>query len=254
MATTVRLFPLENVTEHQLRCLCKALWSWPDCEGCCDDKPCASKDCPFKRMKRLGRFFEHYKDIIATYEPNAKNGEGTGTLTCHEDLLKIFVLPKTAPELTRAQIRSQLLKNRQAADEEGAIDIAVKIMIMVNCSADLRSTSGLQDRVGWPNCMCFAQFVSSLFPIPTDNPRVNEGDEKKDLEKVVDIKGALLTKKLRKHAGLIFQPTDDLRSHLRFNKKNGILEVYHHTSFLKEHLRLTKDEPRNSSLEESLRL
>jgi hypothetical protein len=264
MPSSGRLFPLENVTNRQLRHLCKVLWSWPDCVGCCDDKPCSSQGCPFKRMKRLSRFFEHYKDVIATYEPDTKHGEGVAALTCHEDLFRILVVLRTSPELTRAQIRNTLFADRQGVDEECAIDIAVKIMVMVNCSADLRSASGLQDRVRWPNDIPFSQFVSDLFPTPTDHPRLNEDDmeilsrpKEDDLEKgvdKVDIKGALLAKKLKKHAGLNFQPTDDLRCHLRLNKKNGVLELYHHAAFLKEHLRLTKDEPENLSLEESLRL
>jgi len=83
--------------------------------------------------------------------------------------------------------------------------------------------------------------------------RSNEDDLEKGVDKV-DIKGALLAKRLKKHARLTFQPTDDLRCHLRLNTKNGVLELYHHAAFLKEHLRLTKDEPENLSLEGSLRL
>lgn len=137
-------------------------------------------------------------------------------------------------------------------------------MVMVNCSADLRSCSGLQDSVCWSNDISFSQFVSEVFPSPTDHPRLNEDDaeihtrpNENDPEKVVDkvdIKGALLAKKLKKHAGLKFQPTDDIRCHLRLNKKLGVLELYHHAAFLKEHLRLTKDAPEDLSLRESLRL
>lgn len=92
--------------------------------------------------------------------------------------------------------------------------------------------------------------MSDLFPTQTDDPRLNDDD----LEKGIDTKGALLAKKLKKHARLRFQPTDDLTSHLRLDKRTGILGLYHHTAFLKEHLRLTKDAPHNLSLEEYLHL
>jgi hypothetical protein len=129
-----------------------------------------------------------------------------------------------------------------------AVDIAVKVMAMVNCSADRQTTLGLQDTVVWPQDVSFAQFMSDLLPVPTDHPRINDDD----LEQGLDVKASLLAKKLKKHARLIFQPTDDLRAHLRLDKKSGILEVYHQTAFLKEHLRLTRDVVPHPSFEECL--
>ena len=69
-----------------------------------------------------------------------------------------------------------------------------------------------------------------------------------------DIKAALMAKKLKKRAGLSFRPTDDLRDHLQLDRKTGSVEIYHHTAFLKEHLRLTKESPKGMSVSDSLRL
>lgn len=72
-------------------------------------------------MKRLGRFSEHYKDVIATYEPDITHGEGVTALTCHEDLFKILVRLRTSPELTRGHFRITIFADRQGVDEESAI-------------------------------------------------------------------------------------------------------------------------------------
>jgi len=68
------------------------------------------------------------------------------------------------------------------------------------------------------------------------------------------MKATLTAKKLKKRANLKFKPTDDLRNHLKLNNKTREVELYHHTAFLKEHIRLTKDQPRNLSVLDYLRL
>ncbi|KAK3984062.1 hypothetical protein QBC44DRAFT_389647 [Cladorrhinum sp. PSN332] len=53
----------------------------------------------------------------------------------------------------------------------------------------------------------------------------------------------LSTRKLVKVASLKLTGTNDLRNHLRLNAKSGVLEIYHHTSVLKQHLLETKNNP-----------
>lgn len=84
----------------------------------------------------------------------------------------------------------------------------------------------------------------------SDYPSLNDVDT----ESPLNMKASLTAKKLKKRAGLKFRPTDDLRSHLKLDRKNGVVEIYHHTAFLKEHLRLTKDRPYNLSVTEFLKM
>ncbi len=84
----------------------------------------------------------------------------------------------------------------------------------------------------------------------TDHPSFNEDQDSFS----VDIKRTLMAKKMKKRIGIKFQRTDDLRRHLKLDRKQNVLEIYHHTAFLKEHLRLTKDKPHNLSTSDSLRL
>lgn len=84
----------------------------------------------------------------------------------------------------------------------------------------------------------------------TDHPNLN-GDQS---ESSFDMKAALNANKLKRHAGLRFRPTDDLRSHLKLDRNAGTVSIYHHTAFLKEHLRLTKDQPCDLAIKDYLKL
>lgn len=68
------------------------------------------------------------------------------------------------------------------------------------------------------------------------------------------MRAALMAKNLRKHVSLTFRLTNDLRSQLNLDRKNHVVEIYHHTAFLKEHLRFTKNESLNMPVEDSLKL
>ncbi|KAL6716713.1 hypothetical protein ACLMJK_006281 [Lecanora helva] len=84
----------------------------------------------------------------------------------------------------------------------------------------------------------------------TDHPGLNDTETKM----YMDIKPSLMARKLKKRIGMKVRPTNDLRSHLKIDRRTNTLEVFHHVAFLKEHLRLTKDSPRNLNIEDSLRL
>ncbi|KIN03193.1 hypothetical protein OIDMADRAFT_52989 [Oidiodendron maius Zn] len=255
MASLSCEFPLERITETELQDLCRVLWSWPPCEERRVGKPC--ENCPPNRSKRLGQFFDYYKGLTASYDPDNGPGERPA-LSTHQNLFEIIQVLKAEPTRTRKQLLHKAFPNEagqcsvSATDQENAINLAVKIMIMVNCSAEHPSSGFIEDgtfQIPWRNDVTFTQFITDSFPM-TDHPILNDDEELKKL----DIKTALTAKKLKKRAGLKFRPTDDLRSHLKFDRKTAVVEVYHHTAFLKEHLRLTKDKHLNVDVTEALKL
>jgi hypothetical protein len=197
---------------------------------------------------------EYYNELTAFYEPDLKPGEVPAIRT-HEDIFEIIKKLKSDPDVTRGELASKLAGNRvlpPAADQERAINLAVRLMVMVNCSAQHQPSSVLEhgpSQVLWRDGVTFSQFISDIFPM-TDHPGINDEDPTSSLS----IKLALTARKLKKRAGLRFRPTDDLRSHLKLDPKSHVVEIYHHTAFLKEHLRLTKDQPRNMSVSDSLRM
>ena len=253
----VSLGPLEKVTEQQLRTLGGILWSWKFCEGCRIGRSCNTETCPSQRVKRLGPFFEQYKFLTSSYEADTAPGDRVA-LSTHEDLFAIIKKLKLEPDITRVAFAAEIFKEDtrrrlpSSADQERAINLAVKVLAMVNCSAQ-RQSSGLLEhglsQAPWRSDVTFSQFVIDTFPL-TDHPSLNDDDAKGSM----GLKAALKAKKLKKRIGLRFQPTDDLRRHLKLDRKARVLEVYHHTAFLKEHLRLTKDKAPNMSVSESIKL
>ena len=59
-------FPLEKIENSQLIHLSQVLWAWQLCNGCLKQKECT--DCPSLRFRRLGRFFDYYKDLTSSFE------------------------------------------------------------------------------------------------------------------------------------------------------------------------------------------
>jgi hypothetical protein len=237
-------FPLSKATTAELQRLTRALWSWSICAECSSGKPCHTEECPWQRSTILNQFFQFYKEVTATYEADVKPGQQPGLRT-HEDLIMIIEELKSNPETTREALVEKLFTSRPARnDQERAINIAVRVMMMVNCSMSRQSSilleHGNQD-VPWRNDVPFSEFITSIFP-KTDHPSIDH------------IKANLKATKLKKRARLSFEPTNDLRNHLRLDRKRAVVEIFHHTAFLKEQLRLTRDQPRSMSIADSIKL
>jgi hypothetical protein len=237
-------FPLSKVTTPQLQQLTRALWSWSICTECLADKPCQTEECPWQRSTILGRFFEFYKDLTASYEVDVKPSQQPG-LRSHEDLFAVVEELKLSPEITRMALLEKLFSDRPVrSDQERAINIAARVLMMVNCSGSRQSSALLEHgshQVPWQNEVTFSEFITSVFP-KTNHPSIEH------------IKENLRAAKLKKRAGLRFEPTDDLRNHLKLDKKRAVVQIFHHTAFLKEQLRLTRNQPRNMSVSDSIKL
>jgi hypothetical protein len=247
-------YGLERTNDSQLQQLGQVLWSWEPCDDC-QGKTCAAVECSSRHFKRLSLFFQHYKELAATYEPDVSPGQQT-CLRSHEDLFLVIEKLKSDPDISRAEFADQLFGARpelySGADRDQAINLAVRVMVMTNCAAENQTLGLLESgphQIPWASDVTFSQFVSNIFPV-TDHPTLND-------DAVVSsygMKAALTARKLQKRARLKFRPTNDLRRHLMLDHQNSVVEIFHHTSFLKEHLRLTKDKPRNMSISESLKL
>ncbi|KAE9377691.1 hypothetical protein N431DRAFT_541349 [Stipitochalara longipes BDJ] len=241
MAST---FPLSKVTTPQLQQFTRALWSWSICVDCSAGKACQTEECPWQRATILGRFFQFYKEVTASYEADMKLGQQPG-LSSHEDLLIIIEELKSNPKVTREALLEKLFTDRPArGDQERAINIAVRVMMMITCSTSRHSSVLLEhgsQQVPWRSDVPFSEFITSIFP-KTEHPSIDH------------IKENLKATKLKKRAGLRFEPTDDLRNHLKLDRKRAVVEIFHHTAFLKEQLRITKDKPQDISMAESIKL
>ena len=246
------LNPLIKVSEEELAALAASLWEWLLCANgrhCQHEEP-----CPSKRLKRLQGFFEFYKTLTASYE---SNNAGYHALRTHADVLIIIDHLKAMSASPRSKLREALFEGiwrdrplPPKCDQNSAIDLAVKVMTMVNCSASGHSPTLLEHgsyQVPWRDDVSLDGFMGNILPL-TDHPGLNDTETKM----YMDIKPSLMARKLKKRIGMKVRPTNDLRSHLKIDRRTNTLEVFHHVAFLKEHLRLTKDYPRNLTVEKSL--
>jgi len=255
------LCPLEQCSQEQLEQLVQCLWSWRPCNESLSDshKTCVESSCPSQRSRRLVRFFQYYRDVTGMYE--AKVGPDVSpALQSHQDLFEVIKSIRSMPDHPRQQLARNVLDNygkrsKQPSSEdlEHAIDLAVRVMTMVNCSTRCLSPGLLEHgafQIRWPRDVTFSQFIANAFPM-TDHPGLNDDE---GVAAGQGLKSALTANKLRKRARLTFRPADDLRSHLRLDRKLHVVEIFHHTAFLKEHLRLTKDRASVTSVAEHLKL
>jgi len=254
--TMLSPFPLEKPTQKQLYNLGQVLWSWPQEEGSHNCIGCIDEGCLARRSKRLNPFFDIYNDLTVSYEPDLRSDE-TPALKTHDDLLRIFQVLKNMPDVARVDFTSSFFPEQNKGklppmlEQERGVNLAVRIMFMINCSAQHQSFGLLEhglDKAEWRNDSTFVQFMTDIFPM-SDHPGINNEDESLSF----DMKASIMARKLKKVAGIKFRPTNDLRSHLKLDQKLGVVEIFHHTAFLKEHLRLTKDAPRDISVGDCLK-
>jgi hypothetical protein len=250
-------FPLEGVTETQLRKLCQVLWEWPACIGCTTGQPCAISQCPWQRWTKLEPFFQYYREVTSFYVPELLP-RSPPALRGHEDIFDIIQLLKDKPKVPRSQLTNDYFFNRDGGrgttppliDQNRAFNLAVRIMTMVNCSIESQPSGLLEfasQPVPWRSDRSLTEFLTSTFPT-RDHPSLNETEGSRS----PDIKSVLTAERLQNIAGLRFKATDDLKNHLKLNQNNGIVEIYHHTSVLKEHLIATKESGRTQSLADSI--
>jgi len=117
------------------------------------------------------------------------------------------------------------------------MDLAIKSLAMINSFTPHLSPEITENdacRMPWTADASFRNFCKLTFP-RMDHPILNDPEA----SLFSDVKASLRARKLQKVLGLKLCPTDDLRNHLRLDWKSSSLYIFHHTAFLKEHLRMT---------------
>jgi hypothetical protein len=234
-------FPLHIVVDTDLQNLGRELWNWQLCGKCNGSASCANMHCPWSRGKRLGRFWTWYKGITGMYVPELFCLNPA--LRSHSDLLGIIRLMKTHPDAPRVHLTQQYFANRDDAaikipdptDQLRAFNIAARVLLMVNCGLSHESIEILEYAQlprPWRNDMSISQFVIEIFPT-SNHPYFEDLSELSDN---LAIRKAVAASSLKKRANLRLEPTDDLRNHLRLDRKQGTVQIFHQTAVLKESL------------------
>jgi hypothetical protein len=170
-------------------------------------------------------------------------------ISCHEDLLKIIRTLLEDPLVTRSKLKSELFKLqinglRTASDQDLAIDLAVKIMTMLD--GDLRHTNHAELEDGNHGTLWLEESFASFLKgsLPSLDCLEHSEPESDVLRQAIE---SLSGHSLIKHAQLEFQGTDNIRDHLKLDRKSGVVYIYHHAAFLKECLRATREFNGNST-------
>ncbi|KAK4454176.1 hypothetical protein QBC34DRAFT_470967 [Podospora aff. communis PSN243] len=228
---------LENVTNLSPTWLRQALW--PQCNNhCASDQPYLPQGPELLiggRGERLGRYHQYYTALVKTYAAGAPSEERL--LTTHEGLFTAIAQLKANPRATKDEFcrlafpRDDDEPPHDPVHLAQAVSLVVRVMLMIEPSTMHYLSYRLEKgtlQVRWKADVPFCQYISDLFPAQND-PIPSH---------------ARITSKLRatklKESGVSFQPTHDIRNHLHFDREEYVLEIFHHTAFLKEQLRATK--------------
>ncbi|KAF9881804.1 hypothetical protein CkaCkLH20_00950 [Colletotrichum karsti] len=238
------IFPLESVSRAQLQELCEILWHQPKDADATSSQPWGTHSPQQSRKTKLEPYFQFYREMTASYIYDAFPPDEVQALRSHEDLFNIARLIRDKSDVKRADLVKDYFDSRRddgetlPEDEDRAFNLAVRVMLMVGCSFEGQIGGLLElgtEPSIWRNEQSLQDFVSATFPT-RHNPVLDDDDV------LPDMKSALRATRLKKVAGLTFEGTDDLRNHLRLNHKTGVVEVFHHTTVLKEYLRASKDQ------------
>ncbi|EPS39910.1 hypothetical protein H072_6227 [Dactylellina haptotyla CBS 200.50] len=250
--------PLATATDANRRDLCKVLWEWDVCGGCKSAKECAGVTCPSTRLPSLRRYFEHYKQLVSSYSHDLECQRTDATVNSHEEIFGIIRVLKQQPNITRRNLADETFGRERVnaaidADREHVIGLAVKAFTMVYCTHWLNQNAehdnGDLESPSWLEDVPFNIFLEEMFPM-IDHPGFGEDSSSSFWE----LKSSITGTKLVRRGGLKFEPTEDLSNHLKLNRKTGVVEIFHHTAFLKENLRITKGASGPMSIAEALGL
>ncbi|KAK3395008.1 hypothetical protein B0H63DRAFT_408293 [Podospora didyma] len=257
-------FPLQGVTIFQLRALCQVLWDWDLCEDCQNPRnsplqQCRAAQCPWgQRSERLEPFFDLYRDVTGSYVPDFF-GDEDQALRNHQDLSDIILLLRQkGATLSRNECKYDYFTSRgndettiPQSDQDRAFDLVARVMTMakVNSSEydqddDVVFTSrDEEDQQGqkllsppfiWPPEKSLQMALADSFPVRV-HPSLQDNDSQ-----AKNIKARLTAVNLTRIARLKIEGTNDLQHHLRLDQATGVVQVFHFTSVLKEHLLATK--------------
>ncbi|PSN71043.1 hypothetical protein BS50DRAFT_570448 [Corynespora cassiicola Philippines] len=234
-------YPLQQCSDAQLQNLGRALWDWELCGKCSGQPHCKEHECPWFRANRLRKFWAWYRNLTAMYVPELHTSEVA--LRKHEDIIDIIQLMRSHPDTPRAQLMREYFTKRSqeegklpaAVDRLRAFNIVGKILYMVNCACSYQSVEALEydlETCIWRNDMTANQFIIESFPM-NSHPYFSDGEIS---SKHRNIKSLISAMNLKKKLGLRFEPTSDLKSHLKLDQNHGILYVFDCTAVLKEYL------------------
>ena len=236
--------PLEVISETDLQDVCKCIWDWRLCGGCCGKPNCETSSCPWSRRDRVQPALSRYNRLCSYYMPVSTKHQA---LRCHQDLLKIMDMIKGEANESKEELMDRFFAARRihvpVSDQEGALNLAVSILLSINCGVPDNHTDNLEDSefaIPWRTGSSVTAFVDEAFK---KNSTVHHFSNMSSI-----IGPGLTAKRLKDKIGLQFQPTDDMHSHLRIDFRSRVVYLFDCTAVLEEMLSATHNISQNSIL------
>jgi hypothetical protein len=176
-------------------------------------------------------------------------------LNSHEDIRRLALELRANPQTTREEFKDRVFPQNfadteAAVDRERAINVAVQLMLMIDCSDKDRHCENYEvggfRPVRWEGTERFTDFVKKTFP--------NGVHDQENVRTAMKEKNALKCWKLKKRAHIKFLPTDNLAEHMLYDPQDGVVRIFRQTAFLKAHLRLSAHLPIHYGITESLQM
>ncbi|KAG4416221.1 hypothetical protein IFR04_010624 [Cadophora malorum] len=173
----------------------------------------------------------------------------------HDDIRTLALELRANPQDTREQFLGKAFPHTSTDpetrnDQERAINVAVQLMFMIDCSDKDRHYEGYEvggyRPASWDRSEQFIDFVRKVFPF--------DGHDKDEMRTALKEKNSLKCWKLRKRAHVKFLPTDNLAEHLLYDPQDNVVRIFRQTAFLKAHLRISAKQPVDLGIAESLKM
>ena len=176
-------------------------------------------------------------------------------LKSHDDVRRLALRLRVNPQSTRKDFRNNAFPSGSSdsftlKDKQYAINVAVHLITMVDCDLADRHSEGYEvsgfKPVTWTDEEPFSDFISAVFP--------RDSHDQEKVQEVMMEKNSIKAWKLKKRAHVTLLPTDNLAKHLLYDPRDNVIHIFHHTAFLKAHLRLSAEIPIDFGFEESLKM
>ncbi|KAI0521123.1 hypothetical protein F5B22DRAFT_597728 [Xylaria bambusicola] len=215
--------------------------------------PHGSTDTMFKA------YFDYYVSVVcpATHG-DALVGIDNPALQSHADLLRYIRSLHRNPSLSRDGFLGAALPSGDILPKEKdyVATVATKVAFMVDCSSKDYYSEGLRDRrdglrpVKWEANQPLTDFMEQSFL----SDITQTAAQQKEIDEMLMGKKVLKAWKLIRRYRIKIKPTNNLLEHLLYDPKERTLQVFHHTSFLRAHLKRSKNEPMELGFSKSLEL
>ncbi|KAL3473150.1 hypothetical protein BJX99DRAFT_272410 [Aspergillus californicus] len=168
----------------------------------------------------------------------------------HADIVKCAHRLRSDPRLTRQGLASALSLDSTISenDRKTAIQSVVRVSLMLDCFKGVYSRNFQEEvyqPVQWKETESLVSYVERAIP---------RCDIQHGGFQVHKHKRALKAWKLERRYGLQLRPTDNIMEHLLYNPGTQELQIFHHTAYLKAHLKRSRELPLEEGASQSLKL